>query len=65
MAGGGGFVFARCADDTTGTRVGVSGGIVIPFRRSAAGPGLEIRYFRMFGDAHFKSLLLFPLRWSF
>jgi hypothetical protein len=53
------------ADDTTGARFGVNAGIVIPFGRSTVGPGLEIRYFRIFGDARFKSLLTFPLRWSF
>jgi hypothetical protein len=52
-------------DDSTGAHVGINAGLVIPFQKSVAGPGLEIRYFRVFGHSRFKSLLLFPLRWSF
>jgi hypothetical protein len=53
------------AHDTTGIRFGLNLGIVVPFSSSAVGPGLDIRYFRMFGDSRFKSLLPFSLRWSF
>jgi hypothetical protein len=62
VAGAG--LYRVSADDTTGTRFGINLGIVIPFRRSAVGPGLDIRYFRMFGDPRFKSLLPFSIRWS-
>jgi hypothetical protein len=63
VAGAG--LYRVSADDTTGTRLGVNLGLVIPFRHSSFGPGLEIRYFRMFGDSRFKSLLPFSIRWSF
>jgi hypothetical protein len=36
-----------------------------PFQRSALGPGLEIRYYRVFGDPRFKSMVPVSLRWSF
>jgi hypothetical protein len=58
-------VYRVGADDTTGTRFGVHAGIAIPFSRSVGGPELEIRYFRLFGEPRFKSMLLVPLRWSF
>ena len=63
VAGAG--LYRVSAHDTAGTRFGVNLGIVIPFRRSSAGPGLEIRYVRIFDDPRFKSLLPFALRWSF
>jgi hypothetical protein len=58
-------VYRVSANDTTRTRFGVNLGLVVPFRRSSSGPGLDIRYFRMIGDPRFKSLLPFSLRWSF
>lgn len=53
------------AQDTAGTRLGASAGIVIPFRRSNLGPGIVVRYFRLFGDSRFRSLIPISLRWAF
>jgi hypothetical protein len=51
--------------DTSLARFGAAAGLVIPFRRSGFGPALDVRYFRMFGDPRFKSLVPVSLRWSF
>jgi hypothetical protein len=53
------------SEDTSGLRLGANAGLVIPFQRSALGPGLEIRYYRVFGDSRFKSMVPVSLRWSF
>jgi hypothetical protein len=53
------------SEDTSGVRPGASAGLVIPFHRSTLGPGLEIRYYRVFGDPRFKSMVPVSLRWSF
>jgi hypothetical protein len=58
-------VYRVSAEDTAGVRLGANAGLVIPFQRSAVGPGLEIRYYRVFGDSRFKSMLPVSLRWSF
>jgi hypothetical protein len=58
-------LYRIASDDTTGIHPGVSAGIVIPFQKTGAGPGLAIRYFRVFGERRFKSMLVFPLWWSF
>ena len=53
------------SEDTSGVRFGANAGLVFPFHRSAVGPGLEIRYYRVFGDSRYKSMLPVSLRWSF
>jgi hypothetical protein len=53
------------SEDTSGVRLGANAGLVISFQRSALGPGLEIRYYRVFGDSRFKSMVPVSLRWSF
>lgn len=51
--------------DTSLARFGAAAGLIIPFRRSGLGPALDVRYFRMFGDPRFKSLVPISLRWGF
>jgi hypothetical protein len=51
--------------DISLARFGASAGLLIPFSSSGSGPGIEVRYFRMFGDPRFKSLVPLSLRWSF
>lgn len=63
MAGFG--VYRASSQDTSGVRFGANAGLVIPFQRAALGPGLEIRYYRVFGDSRFKSMVPVSLRWSF
>jgi hypothetical protein len=46
-------------------RAGATAGLLFPFLSSGHGPGLDIRYFRIFGDSRFKSLVPVSLRWSF
>jgi hypothetical protein len=58
-------VYRVSSEDTAGVRLGANAGWVIPFQRSPRGPGLEIRYYRVFGDSRFKSMLPVSLRWSF
>lgn len=58
-------VYRVSSQDTSGVRLGANAGLVIPFQRSPLGPGLEIRYYRVFGDSRFKSMLPLSLRWSF
>jgi hypothetical protein len=59
-------LYRAAASDTSETGLGANLGLVIPFRRSGFGPALEIRYYRIFGDSRFKSILLpIALRWSF
>lgn len=53
------------SQDTTGVRFGSDLGVAISLRRSGAGPALDFRYLRIFGDRRFKSVIPVSLRWSF
>jgi hypothetical protein len=57
--------YRSASEDSSLIRFGASAGLLIPFSRSGLGPGLEVRYFRLFGDPRFKSLIPISLRWSF
>lgn len=58
-------LYDSASEGTSLIRFGASAGLIVPFRRSGPGPGLEVRYFRMFGDPRFKSLIPISLRWTF
>jgi hypothetical protein len=58
-------VYHSTVHDTSKARLGASVGVVVPFRRSARGPALDLRYFRMFRDSRFGDILPISLRWTF
>lgn len=58
-------VYRSTARSSPATKVGASLGVAWPFRGSLRGPGLEARYFRMFDDPRFTSLISFSLGWYF
>jgi hypothetical protein len=58
-------LYRSSSQDRSLARFGAAAGLLIPFRRSGLGPALDLRYFRMFGDPRFKSLVPVSLRWSF
>ena len=58
-------LYRSASEGTARTRFGAAAGLVIPFRRSEFGPALDVRYFRIFGDPRFKSIVPVALRWSF
>jgi hypothetical protein len=53
------------SQDTSGVRFGANFGLGASLRRSGQGPSLDLRYFHIFGDRRFKSVIPFSLRWSF
>jgi hypothetical protein len=53
------------SQDTTGVRFGANVGLGISLRRSGSGPALDFRYFHIFEDTRFKSVVPLALRWSF
>jgi hypothetical protein len=58
-------IYRSTARSTPTTRLGGNLGVAYPFHRSVGGPALEARYFRMFNDVRFTSLVSFSLRWIF
>jgi hypothetical protein len=63
VAGAG--VYRVSSQDTSGVRFAVNAGLAISLRSSGWGPALDFRYFHVFGEDRFKSLLPLSLRWSF
>jgi hypothetical protein len=58
-------VYRVSSQDTVGMRFGVNGGLAISLRSSGWGPAIDFRYFHIFGDSRFKSVIPLALRWSF
>jgi hypothetical protein len=58
-------VYRSTASSSPATKVGASLGVAWPFHGSLRGPALEARYFRMFNDPRFISLISFSLGWYF
>lgn len=58
-------LFRVSSQDTSGIRFGASAGLAISLRRSGVGPALDFRYFHVFGDSRFRSVIPIALRWSF
>jgi hypothetical protein len=58
-------VYRVSSQDTSGVRFGVNAGFGISLKKSGYGPALDLRYFHVFGDSRFKSVVPLALRWSF
>jgi hypothetical protein len=58
-------VYRVSSQDTSGVRVGVNVGLAISLRSSGWGPALDFRYFHVFDDRRFKSVVPVAVRWSF
>jgi hypothetical protein len=58
-------LYRSASNGLTLARFGATTGLLIPFSSSGLGPALDVRYFRLFGDPRFKSLIPVSLRWSF
>jgi hypothetical protein len=58
-------VYRSTARSIATTRLGANLGVAFPFNRSFRGPALDFRYFRMFNDSRFNSLVSFSLGWTF
>lgn len=58
-------LYRSTVQDTSEVRAGARVGLMLPFRRSGRGLGLEIYYVRMFDPSSYRSVLPVALRWSF